>query len=64
MSIDMLILLSLGPQGKQVQRERLYHSGYGTAAAFPASQPLTHRVPEEFVLAGDFLVYKFPVWQW
>ncbi|KAF8624628.1 hypothetical protein AX15_005782 [Amanita polypyramis BW_CC] len=20
--------------------------------------------PEEFVLAGDFLVYKFPVWQW
>ena len=20
--------------------------------------------PDEFVAAGDFLVYKFPVWQW
>ena len=64
MFIDMLIVLSLGPQGKQVQRYRLYYTGYGTGTAFPASQPLMHGVPEEFVSAGDWLVYKFPVWQW
>lgn len=22
------------------------------------------RPPEEFVAAGDFLTFKFPVWQW
>ena len=62
--IVLLIVLSIGSQGKQIQRERLYHSGYGTNVAFLAPRPLTLRVPEEFVLAGDFLVYKFPVWQW
>lgn len=42
-------------------RENYLYSALPTSSTFRSTGQIT---PEEFVLAGDFLVYKFPSWSW
>ena len=54
-----------GAQREQIQGTRENHSWYEHKPYRPTDLVIrTIHILEEFVSAGDFLVYKFPVWSW
>ncbi len=52
----------LGAQGEQIQGAWAYNTWCVRVTYLTLTCGL--KFPEEFVVAGDFLVYKFPVWNW
>ena len=42
----------------------MHHARFVTTQDLENIWELICTHPEEFVVAGDFLAYKFPVWSW